>query len=400
VRRLAIVGAGLMGTGIAITAAQKGIRVRLQDIDEENLGRGLARCSSYFQRAAREQRYPANQARHHRDLISGSSREGGVEEVDLVMEAVFEELELKRRVVARLEELSPKACILASTTSALPIASIASKTKHSERVVGLHFFSPAEKMPLLELVTTAQTDPEVAARCLRFARELGKIPLLVRDGAGFYTTRIFAPFLHEGIRILAEGESVDSIDWAMLQFGYAVGPLKLLDEIGIDVGLNVLRGLFLAYGERMSPLQELERFLAEGRLGRKAGKGFYLYNGSKGKSGRREPDPAVYSLFQGWRHRPLPPETIQRRMVLSLVNEALRCLEEGVLRSAQDGDVGAVLGLGFPALRGGPFRYVDSEGAAVLLRHLESLAEAWGDRFAPCALLRHYAQHNKLFYPA
>jgi 3-hydroxyacyl-CoA dehydrogenase/enoyl-CoA hydratase/3-hydroxybutyryl-CoA epimerase len=265
-------------------------------------------------------------------------------------------------------------------------------------VLGMHFFSPVHKMPLLEVIATLQTDKDATVTAVAYGKKLGKTVIVVNDAPGFYTTRTLSAYMNEAGRLLDEGAAIEAIDKALVDFGYPVGPITLLDEVGIDVGGKVGQTLFEAFGTRMAPSESLRRVVESGRTGRKGKQGFYLYDDAGTKNAV---DPSVYELLpHGASRREIDPEEIQQRCVLAMVNEAARCLEEGVLRSARDGDVGAVFGIGFPPFRGGHFRYVDSVGAAAVLEELEQLNGRFPGRFAPAELLLDLARSRARFYPA
>jgi 3-hydroxyacyl-CoA dehydrogenase/enoyl-CoA hydratase/3-hydroxybutyryl-CoA epimerase len=311
---------------------------------------------------------------------------------------VFEDLAVKHQVLREVEPLLRPDAIFASNTSTIPITLIAQAARRPERVVGMHFFSPVHKMPLLEVIQGERTAPEVIATAVAYGKKLGKTVIVVNDGPGFYTNRILAPYMNEAGRLLDEGVRVDAIDRALVEFGFPVGPITLLDEVGIDIAAKVGNIISDAFGERMAPSTSLQKLLASGRLGRKGKKGFYLYdaNGKKGSV-----DPTVYELLPaGTTRTEVPAEEIRQRLVLPLVNEAVRALEDGILRAPRDGDVGAVFGFGFPPFRGGPFRYIDSVGAATVVRQLEELNTRFPPRFEPAALLVEMARDGRRFYPA
>jgi 3-hydroxyacyl-CoA dehydrogenase/enoyl-CoA hydratase/3-hydroxybutyryl-CoA epimerase len=327
-------------------------------------------------------------------LVSGAVDYTGFRRADLVIEAVFEDLALKRRVLAEVEGAAPEA-VVASNTSTIPITEIARDAARPERVVGMHFFSPVQKMPLLEVVVGARTAPEATATAVAYGKKLGKTVIVVRDGPGFYVNRILAPYVNEAGHLLDEGVPVDAIDRALVGFGFPVGPITLVDEVGLDVAGKSGRIMAEAFGARMAPARSLQRVLESGRLGRKGKRGFYAYD-EAGKKGRV--DESVYEIVGAPRADVAAPE-IAQRTVLAMVNEAARCLEEAVIRSARDGDVGAVFGIGFPPFRGGPFRYLDALGAGTAVRALEALDARFPGRFTPAASLRALAASGGRFHP-
>jgi 3-hydroxyacyl-CoA dehydrogenase/enoyl-CoA hydratase/3-hydroxybutyryl-CoA epimerase len=333
---------------------------------------------------------------------TGATDLSGLRGAQLVVEAVFEDLELKRRTLREVEAAAP-GTLFASNTSSLPIGQIAEGAARPEDVVGMHFFSPVDKMPLLEVISGPKSGPRAIAAAVALGKRMGKTVIVVDDGPGFFTTRVFGPYLNEATFLLAEGASVEEVDRALTEFGFPIGPLQLLDEIGIDLGSKVAHVLHGAFGARMDPPPSFGRLLQDGRLGRKAKKGFYLYGGQsrsgRGGKGEKQVDPSVYGLLPGGpSRRPVAMGEVAERCVLQLVNEAALCLGEGVLRSARDGDIGAIFGLGFPAFRGGPFRYADSLGAATVVERLRRYEEKMGPRFAPAPLLLEQAKGGGRFY--
>ena len=318
---------------------------------------------------------------------------------DLIIEAVFEDLAVKKSVLADVEAVTDERAIFASNTSAIPISDIAAGCKRPENVVGMHYFSPVPKMPLLEIITTDRTATWVTATVLDMGIAQGKTCIVVKDGPGFYTTRILAPLMNEAIFLVEEGADCVAIDHAMRQFGYPVGPVTLVDEVGIDVGAHVameLGGMFAARGLQSS--DALPKLIARDYKGRKNKKGFYLYDAKK-KKGQRLPNEEVYALLGGAPRKKFDVELIQQRVSLMMINEALICLQEGIISCPRDGDIGAVFGLGFPPFEGGPFRYIDRVGAPRIMTTLESLEKIYGNRFSPPQILKDTEQSGKKFYP-
>jgi 3-hydroxyacyl-CoA dehydrogenase / enoyl-CoA hydratase / 3-hydroxybutyryl-CoA epimerase len=393
VNKLGVLGAGLMGAGIAGAGAEAGALVRLRDTSHEALGRALRHQRELLDERRKRGSLTRLDLDKRMDRVSVTTDYSGFRRADLVIEAVFEDLDLKRRVLAEVEAATVEECVFASNTSSLPIAEIARDARRPSRVLGMHFFSPVHKMPLLEVIVTPQTDAWATATAVTFGRRLGKHVIVVRDGPGFYTTRALAPYMNEAARLLEEGVAVETIDTAMTDFGFPVGPMTLLDEVGIDVGAKVAKVLHEAFGERVAPPASMVRVLEDGRLGRKNKRGFYVYNGDK------KVDPSVYTLLGITQpRRDVDPREIQERLVFSFVNEAALCLEEGILRSPRDGDVGAIFGLGFPPFLGGPFRYLDHLGARFAVEVLERLRARHGERFKPASLMVEMAKDGTSFH--
>ncbi|MEO6445278.1 MAG: fatty acid oxidation complex subunit alpha FadJ [Gemmatimonadaceae bacterium] len=397
VDKLGVLGAGFMGAGIAAIAVQHDILVRLKDADLARVGRGLGAIRELLQARLKKRRITRQEMDDQLLLAGGTVDYSGFGNVDLVIEAVFEDLHVKQQVVREVEVVAPSHAIVASNTSTIPIARIAEASSRPERVVGMHFFSPVHKMPLLEVIVTPKTAPEVTATAVSFGKKVGKTVIVVNDAPGFYVNRILSPYLNEAGRLLDGGASVDAVDRALLDFGFPVGPLTLLDEVGLDIAGKSGAIFEEAFGERMAPSRTLRRVVESGRLGRKGRKGFYQYDGGGRKGGV---DETVYALTPSGAQRvPMDAEEIQRRCVLAMVNEAVRCLEEGVLRSPRDGDVGAVFGIGFPPFRGGPFRHMDAVGLARVVDDLEELNARFSGRFYPAELLVQMARRGERFYP-
>jgi 3-hydroxyacyl-CoA dehydrogenase/enoyl-CoA hydratase/3-hydroxybutyryl-CoA epimerase len=315
--------------------------------------------------------------------------------MDVVVEAVPEDLALKQRVFAELDELCPTGCVLASNTSALPIARIAERCVHKDRVIGLHFFSPVHEMPLLEIVRAPATSQRAVATAIALARRLGKTPIVVADAPGFYTTRVLGFYLMAALRLAEHGHAIADIDAGARDVGWPVGPFALLDEVGIDVGAKVLHTLASAFPARVEIPDAVDRFLAEERFGRKSGRGFYVYPKDK----KKRIDPEVMRFFAGrpTKGRAATPESLGERLTFVFAMEAVRCLEEGVVSGPSDGDVGAVLGLGYPPLRGGPFRHVDSLGIANVVARLDELGEVHGPGYEVPDSLRELARTGRRF---
>ncbi len=390
-----VLGAGLMGAGIAyLCAARAGTPVIVRERDQKSLDDGIGRFRALVDARVNRGRLTREKAAGIVARVTGALDFEALQSAGLVIEAVFEDLDLKRELLAQVESVGRDELIFASNTSSIPIARIAEGSQRPGNVIGMHYFSPADRMPLLEVVVTQQTAPAVTATCVAYGRRQGKTVIVVRDGPGFYTSRILAPYLNEAAWLLTEGLTIEAIDRALVGFGFPVGPLTLLDDVGIDVGYKVSRVLGEAFGERMQPPAGLQRLIEEGSLGRKTGRGFYLHE----RAAHRRVNESVYALV-GTTPMKTPEEIpIAERCVLQMVNEAARCLETGIVRSARDGDLGAVFGLGFPPFLGGPLRYADSVGAAWLLGRLEHFAVLHGERYRPAESLRELAAQGRSFY--
>ncbi|MBF7982716.1 MULTISPECIES: fatty acid oxidation complex subunit alpha FadJ [Rahnella] len=400
VHRVGILGGGLMGGGIAnVTATRAGLPVRIKDINHEGIRHALKYSWDLLEKKVRSRRLTRNEQQRQMMLISGTTDYSGFSQIDIVVEAVFEDLALKQSMVAEIEKNAAPRTIFASNTSSLPIHQIAEKATRPEQVIGLHYFSPVDKMPLVEVIPHAGTSAQTISTTVTLAKKQGKTAIVVGDSAGFYVNRILAPYINEAARCLLAGEPVDHIDNALVNFGFPVGPVQLLDEVGIDVGTKIGPILVEAFGERFAAPSGFDAVLQDDRKGRKNGKGFYLY-GQKGRGAKKKQvDPSVYRLLNVTPKAQLSGEEIAQRCVMLMLNEAVRCLDENVIRSARDGDLGAVFGIGFPPFRGGPFRYIDTLGAASVVKTLEQLAQRYGEHFTPCDGLRQRAEQGGRFCP-
>jgi 3-hydroxyacyl-CoA dehydrogenase/enoyl-CoA hydratase/3-hydroxybutyryl-CoA epimerase len=397
IAKVGMLGAGLMGGGIAFVTSQAGIPVRLKDKSAEGLARGLGQVRALVQRRVQRKRITARDADAELALVTGTTGYEGFRDADVVIEAVFEDLALKHRVLADVERHCKPGVIFASNTSSLPITQIAAGAARPENVIGMHYFSPVEKMPLLEIIVTAHTAPEVTATCVELGKKQGKTVIVVNDGVGFYTSRILAPYMNEAAFVLAEGVAVERIDEALLDWGFPVGPIALLDEVGIDVAEKVGHIMLAEFGDRISAPPGFEKLLADQRFGRKNERGFYTY-GAKKKGAKKQVDASVYEVLGLRPTKQLSKDEIAQRCALMFVNEAAHCFGEGILRSARDGDVGAIFGLGFAPFRGGPFRYVDALGAREVVRRLEHHRDRLGNRFAPAPVLLQMAKEGLTFH--
>ncbi len=394
VEHVAVLGGGLMGGGIASVAAiNAGHTVRIKEIDEAGVNRGLAYVSKTLAKRAKRRRMTPFQVDRIRNRVTGSTSWAGFANTDLVIEAVFEDLDLKQTIVKQVEEAMGDDVIFASNTSSIPIGDIAAAAARPELVVGMHYFSPVEKMPLLEVITTDDTADWVTATAVAEGKAQGKTVIVVNDGPGFYTSRVLAPYSVEAAFLLQEGASIEAIDDAMTDWGFPVGPLLLGDEVGIDVAAHVAGIMVGAFGSRMQGPDIMSGLIADDRKGRKNGRGFYTYD----KGERGGPDETVYAVLGLGERSHVPASEIQERISLAFINEAARCLEEGILRSARDGDIGAVFGVGYPPFRGGPFFTVDAMGADVVVDKLNTLADKHGERFTPAKILVEYAEGGKRF---
>ena len=394
-----VLGAGFMGAGIAQVLAQKGTAIVLKDKDLAGVGRGFAFAQKEFRDRVKRRR--ATEAEAKRDLgrILPTIEYEALRGADFVVEAVFEDLEVKKNVLRETEAVAPESLIFASNTSAIPIARIAAASRRPERVVGMHFFSPVAKMPLLEVIRHPGTAEETLATTVELGRRMGKTVIVVGDGPGFFTSRVLGAMLNEAAWMLAAGADIEKVDRAMTRWGWPVGPFALLDEVGLDVAKHAGGVVREALGERVAPPPVFEKMIADRRLGRKGKRGFYLYEEKEGKRGKasKRVDPAVYKLLD-WKETPVSDEEVVERCWLQMLNETARCMEEGILTNPADVDIGVIFGFGFPPFRGGLLREADRHGLAWVVERLDGYAERYGERLRPAKLLREMAGRGARFY--
>lgn len=393
-RQIGVLGAGLMGAGIATVSLDKaGLAVRLKDVSDDGLAHGMGHIRSVYAKRVKRGQMSRAEADRQVNSVTATTSYDGIGACDIVVEAVFEDLDLKQRMLADVEAAADARgntdLIFATNTSSLPISDIAAKAKRPENVIGLHYFSPVEKMPLLEIIATEKTSKKTIATAVAFGKAQGKSVIVVKDAPGFYTTRALSPYLNEAARLLSEGAGVRDIDDALTDAGFPVGPMALLDEVGVDVGVKVGPILEAAFGERMGAPDASRQMIEAGYLGRKTGKGFYDYEADKVK-GKRPVNAELERLLAAERSGATRPtrEQIVERCTLAFANEAAHCLSEGIVSDAMQGDIGAVFGLGFLPFTGGPFCYIDSIGVDNFVTRLQTLVDAHGPRFEPAPLVR------------
>jgi 3-hydroxyacyl-CoA dehydrogenase/enoyl-CoA hydratase/3-hydroxybutyryl-CoA epimerase len=395
-----VLGAGFMGAGIAQVLAQKGVPIVLKDRDLESVGRGYAFCQQQFRERVKRRRSTEPEAKAAMGRILPTADYDALRRADVMVEAVFEDLEIKRKVIREAEAVAPPGLIFASNTSSIPIGKLAEASRRPENVVGMHFFSPVAKMPLLEVIRHPGTSEETLATIVELGRTMGKTVIVVGDGPGFFTSRVLGTMLNEASWMLTEGAAIDRVDGAMTRWGWPVGPFALMDEVGLDVGAHVGEVMREALGERVTPPPVFQRMIDDRRLGRKAKRGFYLYieKDAKGKGkGSKKVDPAVYPLL-GWHPSPITDEEIVERCWLQMLNETARCMEEGIIANPADVDIGVIFGFGFPPFRGGLLREADRQGLRWVVDKLEGYADRHGERLRPAALLREMARKGESFY--
>ena len=394
VDRVALLGGGLMGGGIAYVTIDAGIPVRLKDKDDGGVGRGLKHVREILDERVKKRQLTSEERDQKFAHLTATTDYSGLKHADVVIEAVFEDLALKHAILKEVENHAKDDAIFASNTSSIPITKIASVSKHPETVVGMHYFSPVHKMPLLEVIRTERTAPWVVATAVSLGKKQGKTVIVVKDGVGFYTSRVLAPYMNEAASLLSEGVSIDAIDRALVDWGWPVGPIQLLDEVGIDVAAKVGDILSNAFADRMSGRSRVVDVLyADKRFGKKNGRGLYLYENGR----RKGPDASVYQLLGVTPHKG-DAASIVERTILAMVNEAAVILDEKIAASAADLDLAMIMGTGFPPFRGGLLRYADTLGAKYIVTRLEDLASRLGPRFAPTMALRKLADGDGKFY--
>jgi 3-hydroxyacyl-CoA dehydrogenase/enoyl-CoA hydratase/3-hydroxybutyryl-CoA epimerase len=397
IKHAGVLGAGVMGGGIAQLFAAKNVRVRMKDISWEAIGKGFQAAQRIFKKSLERRKMRQFEFDNAMARIEGTTTYAGFKQLDLVVEAVVENLDVKRAVFQELETKVNEKTILATNTSSLSVSEIAAPTKNPSRVVGMHFFNPVDKMPLVEVIRGKDTSDEAVATIFQFSKKLGKTPIVVKDGPGFVVNRILAPYLNEAVYLLSEGVSPRKMDNVIEGFGMPMGPCTLLDEIGLDVGAKVSKILFTAFGERMKPPALMEKVSAGNRYGKKTGKGIYNY--VNGKDQENDPD-----LFPRIRVKEndsaVPDDQIIKRCIYIMVNEAARCVEEKMVRDVGDLDIGMIFGTGFAPFRGGLLKYADSVGADAIVADLEIMHRNLGARFQPAAYLQQLAVSGKKFYDA
>jgi 3-hydroxyacyl-CoA dehydrogenase / enoyl-CoA hydratase / 3-hydroxybutyryl-CoA epimerase len=399
IERVGVLGAGIMGGGIAQLAADKGYPTRMKDIKPEQLAGGFAQAAKIWKELLKKRRMTRAEFAAKMSLLTGTLDYTGFELTDITIEAVLEKMAVKHAVLKEWEAVVSPTAIFASNTSTLPITEIASSARHPERVVGMHFFNPVHKMPLVEVIYGAKTDPEVTATIFDLAKKMGKTPVVVKDAPGFLVNRILAPYLGEAVRLLLAGSSIEAIDAAMRKFGMPVGPMELLDDVGMDVAAKAAETLSNAWPERMPIDPAFARMVAAGRLGRKTKKGFYTYDGDT----RTGPDPSAYADFG----MPVPAkgnakatqQHMEERLVYTMINEAAFCLGDGIVPTAAKLDLAMIFGTGFPPFRGGPLTHADAVGAKAVAEALERLA-ASEPRFRPAPVLLDLVRSGKTFHSA
>ena len=405
----AVIGAGVMGSGIAQWLSSRGVTVILRDVARQQIDRGLANIEKIYADAVKRGLMPEEKAKQGRARICGSTAPMELRDVQFVIKAASEKMEIKKEVFRELAmEAGPKS-IIATNTSALPVSELADMTVSPEHVIGLHFFNPVSRMKLVEVVIAKQTSDETRDRSLAFVRQIGKVPVIVRDSPGFLVNRVLFPYLLDAAELFESGVGAERIDRALVEWGMPMGPLRLIDEIGVDISIDIGNTLEKTYGQRDHVPTVLLWLRDQQMLGRKTGAGFYKYEGKMqtpnesraqwrvvaggGDPGRGESS----TKSQPASSPPATADDIALRLVLLMVNEAARCVEDGVVESPEDADYGMILGTGFAPVRGGPLRFAEHLGVSKVFEELERLAQT-EEKFSPCEILKKHARDGTKFY--
>jgi 3-hydroxyacyl-CoA dehydrogenase len=384
--KVGVVGAGTMGAQIAEVVSYAGLPVILADLQETLARRGVESVRAIYQARVNKGKMTPEQLEEKMLLVAASPNLDGLHDVDLVIEAVSEDLTLKQRVFHELDRICQRSAILASNTSALSISAIGAATKRPGKVLGLHFFNPAYAMPLVEIIPGLSTDPQTVDDVVNFAEGLRKTAVIVKECAGFLVNRLLSPYLNEAVWCLQDGDaSIKEIDQDMVAFGMPVGPFTLLDTVGLDIALEVARILHRSYGPRMAPVPLLDALVKAGRIGIKASHGFYDYVSPEEKGCDRSLEDVMQQVREQSRQQSM--RWTRSRPLLAMVNEAVIALQEGVA-SARDIDLAMVAGTGFPNEKGGPLHFADQLGIDHVLQELEEFRESLGVRFWPAPMLR------------
>ena len=395
VKNTAVIGAGVMGAGIAQWISSRGIKVLLKDIKPEFVAKGIASISKLYSAAVSKRVMTKAEASSKLDNVTPITKSMPMKNVDLVVEAAIEQLEIKQDLFAELETLVRDDTILATNTSALSIVDVAEKMQHKERVVGIHYFNPVHKMKLVEVVRGECTSEGTILRATQFVKKTGKLPVVVKDSPGFLVNRILMPYLIEAVYMVSCGVDIERVDKLLRKFGMPMGPFRLIDEVGGDVCQHVADDLLNRLETNFPKSEFLKKMIENKDVGKKSGRGFYKY--SNGKSTSVSSKLPTSSIKTSYIHQDFTDEEIVDRLILIMVNEAVRCLQEEVVNSPKDVDFGMIMGTGWAPFRGGPISYLDNLGALKVVQKLNELAKK-NKYFTPCDMLIEYAEKNKKFY--
>lgn len=391
VKSVAILGSGFLGAGIAyVTAYRAHLPVRIKDIHLVEIQKALHRTSGLLQREVERGNLSAGRMRQIIQLISGGERFIGKPNADFVIEAVYEDLKLKRQMISEAFTYFGNDIVYATNTSTLSIAEIAQNTSHPENVIGFHYFSPVAERKMLEIIPHQGSSEHTIATAIHFAIQQGKIPLLVADRPGFFVNRILTPYLLEAVQCVIDGEAIEFVDHSLQEFGFQIGPLAMIDDMGLDVLVKSLPNLEEKLGARFAMPPRIQYLIDNERKGAKNNRGFYLYHSQTGE--RKTEDGSIYHTLEIVTSNNLEAEQIVRRCILMMINEACYCLQEGVIRNTDEGNVASVLGAFFPDFRGGIYAYIEKVGAKSIVAELDLHVKLYGERFTPCAWLRNLVE--------
>lgn len=395
INRAAVIGAGIMGSPIAWLFSNQNIPTRMKDLDWNIVGKGIGHAHDLYKKRVKEKKLKPCDMSLKFHSLSGTTDYSGFGDRDIVVEAAVENLDLKHKILAELENVVGPRTIIATNTSSLTLADMGSKMKHPERLVAMHFFNPPNKMPLVEIGVAKNTDKEVVATAVDICRRLGKTPIVVGDCPGFLVNRLTIPGVCEIFRMYEEGASFESLEKTMLDFGMPMGIFELADEVGIDVLYHVCQSFEKAYGDRMDTPKLLKAMYEKKLLGKKTGKGFYIHDGQQ-----RRFNPEVETIRKGLGvpQRAISEEEIRNRTFFTMVNEASRCLEENIVAGPAFLDMATIMGTGFPPFRGGLLRYADTVGVDNIVSNLQKYTQAYGKRFTPSQRLLDMQKQEKKFY--
>jgi 3-hydroxyacyl-CoA dehydrogenase/enoyl-CoA hydratase/3-hydroxybutyryl-CoA epimerase len=397
VKKVGVLGAGMMGAGIALVSAQAGMDVVLIDQKQEAADKGKAYSAAYMDKGIKRGKATPEKKEALLDRITATTDYEALKDADLIIEAVFEDPAIKATVTKAVEAVIPEDCIFASNTSTLPITELAKASVRPDQFIGIHFFSPVERMMLVEIIKGKETGDRAVAKALDYVRQIRKTPIVVNDARFFYANRCIIPYINEGMRMVAEGVAPALIDNAARMLGFPVGPLQLVDETSIDLGAKIARATKAAMGNAYpdGAVDEVVFWMEDqGRIGRKAKAGFFKYDDSGKRLGYWE---GLGDKFERLEDQPELTE-VQHRLMFAQVLEAVRALEEGVLMDIREGDVGAILGWGFAPWSGGPLSWLDILGTPYAAERCDELQAAYGDRFACPPLLREMGEKGQSFY--
>lgn len=394
IRKVGIVGAGEIGSALAAMSADNGFTVRLTDKDESKIGEALRDCYQYYKNKYDKGESLEFEIENRFDSISCTNDYSGFRRADIVFDTIPEESELKRNILNEVESLITEDCVIATHIRAIQVTKLCSDLKRLDNVIGVHFSPPIYRNPLVEIIVTPDTSEGTIATALDFAKSIGKIPIVVKEGTGFFTNRLLLAYINEAIHLLSEVGSIEEIDNSMIELGFQEGPFMFMDKMGIDDVIRCSNTMYEAFGERFRAASKFDIIFEGGDKPIKNKKAFYSYYNDK-----RTVNKSIYKLLPFRKSGEYFPKLeIQERLSFAIINEAVKCLEDGVLRSPRDGDIGAVIGVGFPSYLGGPFRFIDNLGIENTIKKLEFLSSKHDQLFVPSHLLQEYLSQGKRFY--